>query len=65
MGKQCIGLEHRVDRPLISLRRRNVFATDQDVSLSGLLQPCYEPKRRGLATTAWPEQGKEGSSRNV
>ncbi len=63
--EQGVGLEDRVDRTLIRLGGGDVFPADQDLTLGGLLQPCYEPKRRGFPTTAWPEQGEEGTSRNL
>jgi hypothetical protein len=49
MREQGIGLEHRVDRPLIGLQSGEVLVTQKDLTRGRVLQSGDHPQRRCLA----------------
>ena len=57
--EQRVGLEDRVDRPLVRWHRREVAAVEQDLAGVGVLEPGDHPQRRGLAAAGRPEQREE------
>ena len=56
MGKQCIGLEHHVNRAFPGRYGRYVLALDLDMPITRSLQPCNHTKQGGLSRARTAEQ---------
>src|SRR6185437_15399398 len=65
MRKQCVVLEHHVDRPLMRHDLPNVHAAQQDAALVRRLEAGEHAQQRGLAAAAWTKQREELAGRNV
>jgi hypothetical protein len=59
MRKECIALEHHVDRPAVRRRVRVVFALEQDRALVGDFKAGDDSQQRALAAPARTEQRDE------
>ena len=55
-GKEIGVLEHE---PAQGTRALDGLAADRELARGGLIQPCDQAQKRGLAATRGPEQGEE------
>jgi hypothetical protein len=65
MGEQRVGLEDRVDVPLVGRALRDVVAAEEDAAVGGLLEAADHAQRGGLSTARGPEQGVERAARHL
>jgi hypothetical protein len=59
MRKQCITLEHHIDRPAVGRHRRNILPVEQDAPVVRRLEAGEHAQQRGLAAARRAEQRKE------
>src|SRR5215469_6937193 len=64
-GEERVGLEDSVDVPLVGRGLGDIAPVEEDLSLRGLLEPCYEAKGSGLPAAGRAEQREELASDNV
>ena len=54
--KQCVGLEHHVDRPLVRRHAAHIYAIDADTAAARVRESRQHPQQRGLAATRSADQ---------
>ena len=64
-GKQRVGLEHHVDRPLIGRNAGHVLAVDEDAALGRRFEAGEHAQQRGLAAAGAAEQREEFALEDV
>jgi len=65
MRKECIRLEHRVDRSLVGRSDTHLFAEDLDRTFRGKLEAGNHSQRSRFAAPGWSEQREELTVTNI
>src|SRR5215469_1754046 len=64
-GEERVRLKDRIDVPLVGRGVGDVAPVEEDLSLRGFLEPCYEAKGGGLPAAGRAQHREELASDNV
>ena len=65
MRKQCVVLEHCVDRALVGRKVFNLFAEQKYLAGGCMFKTCDQAQQGCFAASGWPQQGKKLVGLNI